>query len=131
MRKRRRNAPIKCEQAFSQLYSQTHLKVFRYIYSLHGGPQEEVEDITSETFYKAWKARKRFEGDMDAAFGWLLTIAKRLMIDKHRQNISRGVHIEILEESFAASGNTPEEKAMQHELMEKLITSLQSISFTQ
>ncbi len=40
--------------------------------------------MTAETFVKAWQARDRFVGNSDEALGWLLTIARRLVIDKYR-----------------------------------------------
>ena len=41
------------EEAFTALYERTHLILFRYIYALHGEPQEDVEDVWLETFLKA------------------------------------------------------------------------------
>jgi DNA-directed RNA polymerase specialized sigma24 family protein len=32
-------------------------------YGLTGGPLEEVEDLTADTFARAWKARHTFGGD--------------------------------------------------------------------
>ncbi len=71
--------------AFSEMYENNRLSVFRYIYSLMGGPAEEAEDLTAETFIRAWKARYTFEGNLDSAIGWLIGIAKRLVIDNHRR----------------------------------------------
>lgn len=72
-------------QAFSQLFEETHLIIFRFTYGIYGGPREEVEDITAETYTRAWKARKRFSGDKDAATGWLIRIARNLVIDRFRR----------------------------------------------
>jgi RNA polymerase sigma-70 factor (ECF subfamily) len=80
---------------FAQLFNQTHLPVFRYIYGLHGGPQYEVEDLTAETFTRAWKARHRFVGDEDAALRWLIQIARNLVIDSSRRSKVRGTHHSI------------------------------------
>jgi RNA polymerase sigma-70 factor (ECF subfamily) len=72
-------------KAFKDLYTRSHLMVFRYIYALNGGPKQEVEDLTAETFTRAWKARRRFKGNQDAAVGWLLRIARNLVIDSKRR----------------------------------------------
>ena len=77
--------PYEDSQAFSQLYERVHLNVFRYIYGLHNGPRQEAEDLTAETFTRAWKARRNFQGDENAAIGWLLKIARNLVIDTHRR----------------------------------------------
>jgi RNA polymerase sigma-70 factor, ECF subfamily len=73
-------------QSFEHLFTRSHLLVFRYIYGLYGGPVEEIEDLTAETFLKAWKARRRFHGDESAALGWLLKIARNLVIDQVRKD---------------------------------------------
>ncbi len=78
-------APLLEPEAFSQLYERNNVLVFRYIFGLHGGPVEDVEDLTAETFFKAWKARRRFSGSDVAATGWLLHIARNLVIDRYRR----------------------------------------------
>lgn len=75
---------------FAALYEAKNQIVYRFIYGLHGGPAQAVEDLTAYTFEKAWKARRRFTGTEDAAVGWLLTIARRLVIDAHRKKARRG-----------------------------------------
>ncbi len=77
--------PLQDPEAFSQLYARTQLIIFRYIFGCHGGPIEEVEDITSDVFLRAWKGRNRFWGDEHDALCWLFTIAHRLVIDAHRR----------------------------------------------
>lgn len=81
--------------AFSSLYDQTYRSVFRYIYGLTGGPQQDVEDLTAETFLRAWNARRQFRGNHQQAINWLLTIAKRLVIDRWRRQKSRPVPLDI------------------------------------
>jgi RNA polymerase sigma-70 factor (ECF subfamily) len=83
------SSPIATPQAFDQLYQRNCLPVFRYIYGLTGGPQEAVEDLTAETFLRAWKARHRFDGDENNATSWLIRIAKRLVIDDYRYRTFR------------------------------------------
>lgn len=74
---------------FAVMYERNRLSVFRYIYSLIGGPADDAEDLTAETFIRAWKARYRFDGDMDSAVAWLLGIARRLVIDDYRRKLVR------------------------------------------
>ena len=84
-----RQTAISSPVTFGEIYEQNRISVFRYIYSLMGGPAEEAEDLTAETFIRAWKARHTYKGDADAAIGWLLGIAKRLVIDNHRRETVR------------------------------------------
>ena len=78
--------PLQDSESFSNLYARTQIIIFRYIFGLHGGPIEEVEDLTCDTFLRAWKGRSRFWGDDHEALCWLFTIARRLVIDAYRRN---------------------------------------------
>lgn len=87
-------------EAFTRLYEETYLIVFRYVYGLSGGPWQEAEDLTAETYARAWKTRQRFRGDWQAALGWLLRIARNLTIDLARRRavrrVDENVPIELL-----------------------------------
>jgi RNA polymerase sigma-70 factor, ECF subfamily len=79
-------------KTFSLIYERYLLTVFRYIYGMTGGPRQEVEDLTAETFLRAWNKRGQFQGSEQAAIGWLLTIARNLVFDTHRR---KKLHPEI------------------------------------
>jgi len=98
--------------SFSDFYEQTHLPVFRYIYGLTGGPQEDVEDLTAEAFTRAWRARRAFQGNKEAALGWLMKIARRLVIDDHRRRKARPVTEGEVPVKFPATNPHPEEVAV-------------------
>lgn len=72
-------------ETFSRFYDQTYAKVFRYICALCIGESTDAEDITAESYMKAWKARWRFYGSEEAALGWLLVIAKRQVLDFNKR----------------------------------------------
>jgi RNA polymerase sigma-70 factor, ECF subfamily len=93
---------------FSRLYEDTYLIVFRYTYGLLCGPLQEVEDLTAETFARAWNARQRFAGDEQAALGWLLQIARNLVIDLSRKNKVRDIDENISIELLVDPGQIPE-----------------------
>jgi RNA polymerase sigma-70 factor, ECF subfamily len=78
--------PLQDPDTFGQFYNRTHLIVFRFIYGINGGPTQDVDDLTAETYLRAWKARRRFHGNDQAALGWLFTIARHLVIDAYRRN---------------------------------------------
>lgn len=51
----RPNSPIDSPENFRVLYEQNRLPVFRYVFGLVGGSQDEAEDLTAETFKdRAW-----------------------------------------------------------------------------
>lgn len=84
------NIDINSKTGFAALFEQTHQQVFRYIYGLYGGSVQDVEDLTAETYAKAWRARDRFEGNTPAALGWLLTIARNSAKDSWRRQKRHG-----------------------------------------
>jgi RNA polymerase sigma-70 factor (ECF subfamily) len=120
-------APLQSPEAFNDLYQRAHLIVFRYIYGLHGGPSEDVEDLTAITFTRAWRARKRFEGDPSAAIGWLLKIARNLVIDDHRRRKTRPEAEDISKYIIKATGTSPEDRALRNEQLQILWQLLQEL----
>jgi RNA polymerase sigma-70 factor (ECF subfamily) len=105
---------------FTRLYEETYLIVFRYIYGLSGGPLQEAEDLTAETYARAWKTRQRFNGDEGAALGWLLRIARNLAIDLSRRRKVRDVDESILVELMADSHPAPEHDVITREQIQIL-----------
>lgn len=49
------------------------------------GDDEVAEDLTAETFEKAWKHRERYRDDLASFSTWLFTIARRLAADHFRK----------------------------------------------
>jgi RNA polymerase sigma-70 factor, ECF subfamily len=117
------SAPLASAEAFSHFFEATHPSVFRYIYGLHGGPAAEVEDLTAETFLRAWNARHRFAGDADAALGWVITIARRLVIDSSRRNSVRR-HESLEDTEIATTAADPHGEVVQRERVERLAVLL-------
>ncbi len=107
--------PLQDALSFRRLYEHAHVIVYRYIYGLMGGPVEEVEDLTAETFMRAWKARRNFEGDEQAAIGWLIQIARNLVIDNYRRKKARGVDQELEENEISTNQDGPEQRLLTRE----------------
>ena len=114
---RQRNSPIASPASFRALYERNRLPVFRYVYALTSGSQADAEDLTAETFLRAWKARHHFQGEMDSAIGWLIRIAKRLVIDDYRRTTraNRNSPTDLNSESG------PEQTAIQQEQQKLLL----------
>jgi len=124
------NLSLQNATRFSQFYESCHLVVFRYIYGMTGGPIQEVEDLTAETFFRAWNKRSQFQGSQRAAVGWLLTIARNLVFDAHRR---RKTHPEEeLEENwddhFFFTQPNPEANIEEHEQFRILWQLIQGLS---
>lgn len=115
--------------AFTALYERTHLIVFRYIYALHGEPQEDAEDLWHETYMRAWRSRHRFSGSEAAALGWLLRIARNLVIDKHRHHQRYPISNLSDTETFSGdSDETPENLIVLQEQYQVLWKMLDGLS---
>ena len=130
----RANQPsLQDPQAFSELYERTHIIIFRFIYGLHGGPNEEVEDLTCDTFFRAWRGRNHFTGDDHDALCWLFTIARRLVIDAHRHRRVQAAEPALylddanVEAILPASLDPPEEQAATREQFRQLLKILYSL----
>jgi RNA polymerase sigma-70 factor (ECF subfamily) len=125
--------PLLEPEAFGKLYEHTHIIIFRFIYGLHGGPIEEVEDLTCDTFFRAWRRRTSFSGGEHDALCWLFTIARRLVIDTHRRkqtNLGEAMlrlDEDNLESSLPASSQTPEELGVIHDQFRHLWFVLQGL----
>lgn len=121
--KRKPDSPIVSPASFRELYERDRLSVFRYIYGLTGGLQAEAEDLTAETFLRAWQARHRFVGDTAAATGWLIRIAKRLVIDEYRRTLQAARNMP----SALDAESTPEQDAIAGERKRTLVALLSDL----
>jgi RNA polymerase sigma-70 factor, ECF subfamily len=75
--------------AFAELYDQHVVRVYRHIYYLVNHARE-AEDLTAQTFLKAWEAIERYT-DRGAPFvAWLLRIAHNVSISFLRAKRAHG-----------------------------------------
>ena len=71
------------KKAFEKLYETYYMRVYSYVMTLTG-KQYLAEEITQETFYKAFTANNAFRGESNA-MTWLCAIAKNLFFDEMRR----------------------------------------------
>lgn len=123
--------PLVSADQFGAFYGQTQPNVLRYIYGLLGGPREDVEDLTAETYSRAWKSREQFRGDENAALGWVLTIARRLVIDARRKEKAELLGEDL--DAFVIPSQEPglEQQALTREQRGLLWKSLQALPMDQ
>lgn len=105
---------------FNSLYQKYAPDVFRFALFL-SGERGEAEDITSETFVRAWTAPGPIE--MATVKGYLFTIARNLFLKGLRQR-SRQVH---LDEGMRDPRAGPDAQAERKEKLRAVIAELQRI----
>ncbi len=69
--------------AFTALYERCIDQVYRHVY-YRVSNHDYAEDITQETFVKAWKAIDKYKRTGAPFVTWLITIAGHLVIDHYR-----------------------------------------------
>ncbi|MFC1982065.1 RNA polymerase sigma factor [Chloroflexota bacterium] len=79
--------------AFGKLYIAYVEKIYRYIF-YHVMNKSMAEDITEDTFIKAWKAIGSCRGREKTFSSWLYRIAHNQMVDELRRN-KRGLFVDI------------------------------------
>ena len=80
-------------EAFGELYLLYQKPIFRFVRYLVNDPHE-ADDLTSETFLRAWNAIERFE-DRDVSIeAWLLKIARNIAI-RHLNVRNKRQHVDV------------------------------------
>ena len=67
----------------ARLYETCYMRVFSYVMTLSGN-RSLSEEITQETFYRAFARQRDFRGESDE-LTWLCAIAKNLFVDEQRR----------------------------------------------
>jgi RNA polymerase sigma-70 factor (ECF subfamily) len=101
-------APIRvvaAEPDWDAVYAEQLPRVYNFFrYQLRN--DAVAEDLTSQTFEKAWRARDRYRRDLAGFATWLLSIARNVAIDHHR---SHREHAPLDEAAEACDPASPEE----------------------
>lgn len=95
------------KRRFAKLYNQYADDIYRFLF-VHVRDQELAEDLTADTFLKAWKQIEKF--DWKHSRGWLYAIARNNLTDHWRKK-----RPEPLEEGF----DLPDEKPAHGEVLDK------------
>lgn len=73
------------EANFEELYRAELPRIYNY-FCYCAGDDQVAEDLTSETFEKAWRNRERYRYDLAAFSTWLMSIARRVAGDYYRKH---------------------------------------------
>jgi RNA polymerase sigma-70 factor (ECF subfamily) len=110
--------------AFGEVYDLVLTPIYRYIYAKV--PQEIAEDLTEETFFKAWKSLAKYKKQKGCVFtSWLFRIAHNVVIDYYRQNQEiEELSLDISDEDVCNKPTVPIELELNSNLVKKFIGKL-------
>jgi RNA polymerase sigma-70 factor (ECF subfamily) len=111
------------EADWDALYAEQLPRVYNF-FRFRVGDGADAEDLTSETFEKAWRARHRYRRDLGAFTTWLFRIARHVAIDHFRRVRP---HAPLEAAADQSGGPTPEELAERRSDFERLTRLLTAL----
>lgn len=111
------------EADWDALYAEHLPQIYNFFRYRLGNPAD-AEDLTAETFGRAWRARDRYRRDLGAFGGWLFTIARNLAVDHYRGRREM-VSLEMAAE--ISGGATPEDLSVRRSNAERLTRLLERL----
>ena len=94
------------QEKIEKLYETCYMRVFSYAMTL-AGERSQAEEITQETFFRAFSKQSEFRGESDEVT-WLCAIAKNYWLDEKR----RGKRTEAMPAEMTDLGSGPEQAAV-------------------
>ncbi len=91
--------------ALAELIRTTQAEVWRFLAHLAG--RDAADDLTQETYLRLLSALPRFRGESSARW-WLLTIARRTVVDHLRQRSVRPRLVGVEDWALGVSSTTPD-----------------------
>ncbi|MDA0750289.1 MAG: sigma-70 family RNA polymerase sigma factor [Verrucomicrobia bacterium] len=125
-------------RAFDELVRRYQQRVYATVYHMTSN-HEDADDLTQESFIKAFKALKRFKGD-SSFYTWVYRIAVNRTINFLKQRNRRSFHMSLNDMDMQVekdadllmfiSDKTPRRDIRLNELQEKLNEALMKLSET-
>jgi RNA polymerase sigma-70 factor (ECF subfamily) len=105
---------------FHELYSRYAGDVYRFAHWLSGNPHD-AQDITAETFVRAWTAPE--EPRLESVKAYLFTIARNL----HRKQWRWASRHEALDEAMLDAATRPDEAAVNREEFQRTMAAVHAL----
>lgn len=116
-------SPLAREVDWDAVYAEELPRVFNF-FRYRVGDDALAEDLTSQTFEKAWRARDHYRRDVARFSTWLFTIARNVAADHFRR---RHPEVPLEAAEHHPSGDSPEEDAIRRDHAERLGELLASL----
>jgi RNA polymerase sigma-70 factor (ECF subfamily) len=104
-----------------KLYETYYMRVFSYVMTLAGN-RNLAEEITQETFFRAFSRKNEFRGESSEAT-WLCTIAKNCFLDEKR----RQKKTEPIPEDLQESGESIEKREIDRDTSFRIHVALHAL----
>jgi RNA polymerase sigma-70 factor (ECF subfamily) len=112
------------QDAFGELYDRHAVRVYRHLYYMVGNAAE-AEDLTAQTFLKAWEAIERYQVRGAPFVSWLLRIAHNLGVSYLRaRRESSQLHDGIVDDKPRIDPESTLQQAVEEELVREAILRL-------
>lgn len=88
----RKDSPVATEpseELMRTLYKEHAGPLLAYVLRLVAGDRHRAEDVVQETLLRAWRNSDQLERATGSVRPWLVTVARRLVIDGHRSRQAR------------------------------------------
>ena len=111
----------------AEWYAAHGTAIYNY-FRLQLATADEAEDLTAETFLRAVQHAARFDPSRASAVTWLVTIARRVLIDHVRSvRVRRHVTLDELRD-LPAEGPSPEERMLRREQVAGVLDAMAQLS---
>ncbi|WTG88045.1 sigma-70 family RNA polymerase sigma factor [Kitasatospora sp. NBC_01560] len=77
------------EDLMRALYRDHAGPLFGFVLHLVAGDRQRAEDVVQETLVRAWRNIHRLDPAAGSLRPWLVTVARRIVIDGHRSSLAR------------------------------------------
>ncbi len=77
------------EAMMRALYREHSGPLLGYVMRLVGGDRHRAEDVVQETLVRAWRNAEQLDSASGSLRPWLVTVARRIVIDGHRSRQAR------------------------------------------
>jgi RNA polymerase sigma-70 factor (ECF subfamily) len=108
----------------AEMYRQYRVPLMSYVLRLTAGDRQHAEDVVQETMVRAWRQADKLDLTEPSLMPWLVTVARRIVIDDKRRRSVRPTETgdDMLEGAPVADGT--------EELLRKVVVTeaLQSLS---
>ncbi|WP_303246580.1 sigma-70 family RNA polymerase sigma factor [Streptomyces sp. NA04227] len=81
------------EELMRALYRDHARPLHAYVLRLVAGDRQRAEDVVQETLIRAWRNANSLDGQGGSLRPWLVTVARRIVIDGHRSRQARPAEV--------------------------------------